>query len=176
MKSILLLGVCCVSCAAQFIANRGWQLHDAERAQPGGEGLPLESGNEVRLSAARGVFEVRPVSGEEDAVSPLRWRMIGLAFFARPKWLDGIGGSYIDGRQIPADQVEKKIGGMDFILDASGVAVLEFNLLDALALNGMYVVTGIPAGDRQLQIPGAELIRQLVLDNQIGRASCRVRG
>src|ERR1035438_9353990 len=82
MKSILLLGVCCVSCAAQFIANRGWQLHDAERAQPGGEGLPLESGNEVRLSAARGVFEVRPVSGEEDAVSPLRWRMIGLAFFA----------------------------------------------------------------------------------------------
>ena len=86
---------------------------------------------------------------------------------SRPKWLDGIGGSYIDGRQIPADQVEKKIGGMDFILDASGVAALEFNLLDALALNGMYVVTGIPAGDRPLQIPGAELIRQLVLDNQI---------
>jgi threonine dehydrogenase-like Zn-dependent dehydrogenase len=86
---------------------------------------------------------------------------------ARPKWLDGIGGSYIDGRQILADQVKKKIGGMDFILDASGVAALEFNLLDALARNGMYVVTGIPGGDRPLQIPGAELIRQLVLDNQV---------
>ena len=86
---------------------------------------------------------------------------------ARPKWLDAIGGRYIDGRQVPADQVEKKIGGMDFILDATGIAPLEFNLLDALALNGMYVLTGIPGGERPLQIPGAELIRQLVLDNQV---------
>jgi hypothetical protein len=31
----------------------------------------------------------------------------------------------------------------------------------------MYVLTGIPGGDRPLQIPGAELIRQLVLDNQV---------
>ena len=86
---------------------------------------------------------------------------------ARPKWLGGIGGRYIDGRQVPADQVEKKIGGMDFILDATGIAPLEFNLLDALALNGMYVLTGIPGGNRPLQISGAELIRQLVLDNQV---------
>jgi glucose 1-dehydrogenase len=85
----------------------------------------------------------------------------------RPKWLIEIGGQYIDGRQVPADQVEKKIGGMDLILDASGIADLEFNLLDALALNGMYVLTGIPGGNRPLQIPGAELIRQLVLGNQV---------
>jgi threonine dehydrogenase-like Zn-dependent dehydrogenase len=86
---------------------------------------------------------------------------------ARPKWLSGIGGRYIDGRQVPPDQVGKKIGSMDFILDATGIAPLEFNLLDALALNGMYVLTGIPGGDRPLQIPGAELIRQLVLENQV---------
>jgi threonine dehydrogenase-like Zn-dependent dehydrogenase len=86
---------------------------------------------------------------------------------ARPKWLGGIGGNYIDGREVPAYQVEKKIGSMDFILDASGIAELEFNLLDALALNGIYVLTGIPGGDRPLQIPGAELIRQLVLENQV---------
>jgi threonine dehydrogenase-like Zn-dependent dehydrogenase len=85
----------------------------------------------------------------------------------RPKWLGGIGGRYIDGREVPADQVEKKIGSMDFILDASGIAALEFNLLDALALNGIYALTGIPGGDRPLRIPGAELIRQLVLQNQV---------
>jgi glucose 1-dehydrogenase len=85
----------------------------------------------------------------------------------RPTWLGGIGGHYIDGRQVPADQVEKRIGAMDLILDASGIAALEFNLLDALGLNGMYVLTGIPGGDRPLQIPGPELIRQLVLDNQV---------
>jgi threonine dehydrogenase-like Zn-dependent dehydrogenase len=86
---------------------------------------------------------------------------------ARPTWLTGIGGRYVDGRQMPADQVEKKIGAMDLILDATGIPALEFNILDALALNGAYVLTGIPGGDRPLQIPGASLVRQLVLDNQI---------
>ena len=56
---------------------------------------------------------------------------------------------------------------MDLILDASGIPALEFNLLDALARNGAYVITGIPGGDRPLQIAGAELVRQLVLDNQV---------
>ena len=86
---------------------------------------------------------------------------------ARPKWLTGIGGHYVDGRQVPADQVHDKVGAMDVILDASGIAALEFNLLDALALNGVYVVTGIPGGDRPLQVAGAELIRRLVMSNQV---------
>ena len=46
---------------------------------------------------------------------------------ARPKWLNVIGGHYVDGRKVPADQVEKTIGAMDLILDASGIAALEFN-------------------------------------------------
>lgn len=86
---------------------------------------------------------------------------------ARPAWLTAIGGHYVDGRQVPADQIEKKIGSMDLILDASGIPSLEFNVLDALAQNGVYVLTGIPGGDRLLQIPGAALVRQLVLDNQV---------
>jgi threonine dehydrogenase-like Zn-dependent dehydrogenase len=86
---------------------------------------------------------------------------------SRPKWLNVIGGHYVDERQVPADEVEKKIGPMDLVVDASGFAALEFNLLDALALNGVYVITGIPGGDHPLQIQGAELVRQLVLDNQV---------
>ncbi|MGH9356392.1 MAG: glucose 1-dehydrogenase [Terriglobia bacterium] len=86
---------------------------------------------------------------------------------ARPQWLQGIGGEYIDGRKVPAGQVEKVAGSMEMIFEATGIPALEFNLLDALALNGAYVLTGIPGGDRPLQIAGAELVRQLVLDNQV---------
>jgi threonine dehydrogenase-like Zn-dependent dehydrogenase len=86
---------------------------------------------------------------------------------ARPEWLKGIGGRYVDGRQVPPDQVDGVLGPMDLIFEAAGIASVEFNLLDALAPNGVYVLTGIPGGDRPLQIPGAELIRQLVLDNQV---------
>jgi threonine dehydrogenase-like Zn-dependent dehydrogenase len=86
---------------------------------------------------------------------------------ARPHWLEHIGGQYIDGRQVPADQLDDRLGRLDLIFEATGVASLEFNLLDALATNGVYVLTGIPGGDRPLDLPGAELIRALVLKNQV---------
>ena len=86
---------------------------------------------------------------------------------ARPVWLEHIGGHYIDGRQVPADQVDDRLGRLDLIFESTGVAALEFNLLDALAANGVYVLTGIPGGDRPVAIQGAELIRGLVLKNQI---------
>jgi threonine dehydrogenase-like Zn-dependent dehydrogenase len=85
----------------------------------------------------------------------------------RPRWLEQIGGKYIDGRQVPATRVAEMVTPMDVIIEAAGIAKLEFNLLDALALNGICVLTGIPGGDRPLQIPGAEMVRHLVLGNQL---------
>ncbi len=40
------------------------------------------------------------------------------------------------------------------------------SLRDILARNGVYVLTGIPGGDRPLQVPGAEVMSRLVLYNQ----------
>lgn len=85
----------------------------------------------------------------------------------RPHFLQAIGGKYIDGRKISADKVDSEIGPMEIIFESTGVAALEFNLLDALGMSGIYVLTGIPSGDRPVEIPGPDLIRQLVLGNQI---------
>ena len=85
----------------------------------------------------------------------------------RPSWLKYIGGQYIDGRQIATDKLDDTLGRIDLVFEATGVPALEFNLLDALAPNGVYVLTGIPGGDRPLQVQGAELIRILVLENQL---------
>lgn len=84
----------------------------------------------------------------------------------RPKWLEAIGGTYIDGRQVPPDKVDDTIGPVEFILEATGVPSLEFTLIDALGPNGVYILTGIPGGDRPLNVAGAELMRKLVLGNQ----------
>ncbi len=86
---------------------------------------------------------------------------------ARPQWLKKIGGKYINGKQVPADKVDNKIGPMDLIFEATGIPSIEFNLLDALAINGVYVLTGIPGGDRPVQVDGAEILRKLVLENQL---------
>ena len=85
----------------------------------------------------------------------------------RPCWLESVGGHYIDGRQITPEHFVDKIKLFDLILEATGIASLEFDLIDALAINGVYVVTGIPSGDRPLKIDGEELMRHLVLRNQV---------
>ncbi len=86
---------------------------------------------------------------------------------AKPAWLTGIGGTYVDGRTVPASDLRDKLRPMDLIFEATGVPALEFELLDVLAQDGVYVLTGIPAGDRPVRIQGAELIRRLVLGNQV---------
>lgn len=86
---------------------------------------------------------------------------------ARPRWLEHIGGQYVDGRKVPIDKVQDTLGPMEFIFEATGIARLEFDLLEALSLNGVYVLTGVPGGSRPLEIAGAELVRRLVLGNQV---------
>lgn len=79
----------------------------------------------------------------------------------RVQWLTHIGGTYWKG---PLQQYPRL---MDVIVDASGFAALEFHLIDALAPNAVYALTGIPGGDKPLQIQGAALLRQMVLGNQV---------
>ena len=59
------------------------------------------------------------------------------------------------------------MGQIDLIFEATGAARLEFDLLSVLGVNGLYVLTGIPGGDRPINIEGATLMRQLVLRNQV---------
>ena len=86
---------------------------------------------------------------------------------ARPRWLEQIGGRYVDGRDLPPEKIDKAMGRMDLIVEATGVPRLGFNLIDALAPNGILVLTGIPSGPRCIELPGAELARAAVLRNAV---------
>jgi len=84
-----------------------------------------------------------------------------------PTLLRKIGANYVDDREVKLDQLDKQLGHMDLILDATGAARLEFDLLSILGMNGLYILTGIPGGDRPFDIQGAALLRELVLRNQV---------
>lgn len=85
----------------------------------------------------------------------------------RPGILKKLGGTYIDGRKISATDIDDACGEMDFIFEATGIAKLEFQLIDALGINGVYSLTGIPEGDSSISITGADIMRQAVLKNQV---------
>lgn len=82
--------------------------------------------------------------------------------------LKAIGGRYIDGRKVKASELDAQGGGpFDLILDATGAAAIEMALIDALATNGIYVLTGIPGGGKEIPVAAGDLLRQVVLGNQL---------
>lgn len=85
----------------------------------------------------------------------------------RPSILKSIGGTYVDGRKVQVTDLDKVCGEADFIFEAAGIAKLQIQLIDALATNGIYVATGIPGGERPLNIAAGKLMQQLVLKNQV---------
>lgn len=86
---------------------------------------------------------------------------------ARPKWLEAIGGHYVNDRTLEPGRFAEVLPQASLLFEAAGIPSLTMNLLDALDRNGAYVLTGIPSGDRPLQIHGAEITRRLVLNNQV---------
>lgn len=85
----------------------------------------------------------------------------------RVQILKQIGGTYIDGRKVQTTDIDDRFGEADFIFEATGIAKLQIQLIDALGVNGIYVATGIPGGDRPLTIAAGAILQQLVLKNQV---------
>jgi glucose 1-dehydrogenase len=85
----------------------------------------------------------------------------------RPQLLKQIGGTYVNGKDTQTLKLDKQFGQIDFIFEAAGIAELQLQLLDALGINGIYVATGIPAEERPVPNITGDLMKQLVLKNQI---------
>jgi threonine dehydrogenase-like Zn-dependent dehydrogenase len=85
----------------------------------------------------------------------------------RASILKKIGGEYINGKSVKTVNIDDRCGKMDFVFEATGIANLEFELMDTLGMNGVYVLTGIPSGERPVSISGNLLMRQMVLRNQL---------
>lgn len=85
----------------------------------------------------------------------------------RPQWLQAIGATYINGRQVPARQVGETVGQMDLIVEATGAAGVVFDLIDTLANSGIYVLIGVAGGDNLLPVRASHLMLRLVLGNQV---------
>lgn len=85
----------------------------------------------------------------------------------RVQILRNLQGNYIDGRNVQTTNIDDTFGEYDFVFEATGIAMLQVQLIDTLANNGIYIATGIPAGNRPMSIMAGEIMQQLVLKNQI---------
>ncbi|MCI0381585.1 MAG: glucose 1-dehydrogenase [Chlamydiae bacterium] len=81
--------------------------------------------------------------------------------------LKEIGGKYFNAKKGKIEELEKRYPNIDFIFDAAGIAKLDFDLLNLLGINGIFILTGVPGDQRLIDIDGAALMRKLVLKNQV---------
>jgi threonine dehydrogenase-like Zn-dependent dehydrogenase len=82
--------------------------------------------------------------------------------------VQSIGAHYWNSLETPPTEVARQTGNIDLIVEATGIAPVAWELLNALGVNGVLVFTGVP-GDRggEFQMQGGHLMRQQVLWNQI---------
>lgn len=86
---------------------------------------------------------------------------------SRPQILKALGGKYLNGKGVTMKEIFNHCDRVDLILEAAGIPKLDFDLINALATNGIYVLTGVPADGPPLNFDGATIMRQLVLKNQV---------
>lgn len=81
--------------------------------------------------------------------------------------VEAIGAEYISNTQVSPEELAKHIGGIDLIYEGLGVAKVSFDVMMQLGLNGIFAFTGIPAPGGDIEVPGNQLMRNLVLKNQV---------
>jgi threonine dehydrogenase-like Zn-dependent dehydrogenase len=81
--------------------------------------------------------------------------------------VEAIGAEYISNLDVSPAQLADHIGSIDFVYEGLGVAQVSFDVMMHLGMNGVFCFTGIPEPDGQITLSGNQLMRNLVLKNQV---------
>ena len=81
--------------------------------------------------------------------------------------VESFGAKYFSTADTTPAQLAEKVGNIDLVYEAIGVAEVSFGVMQVLGLNGVFVFTGIPAPEGRITIGGNQLMRNLVLKNQV---------
>jgi threonine dehydrogenase-like Zn-dependent dehydrogenase len=86
---------------------------------------------------------------------------------SRAALVESFGAHYIESATLPVDQLGRRVGNVDLMLEATGSASVTFAALPAIGMNGIMVLTGVPGRAREVSLDAERVMRDLVLENQI---------
>ncbi len=81
--------------------------------------------------------------------------------------LASLGIAYEPAARASLAQLGARLGSVDVLFEATGAPAVTFRALEALGHNGVLVLFGLPGGERALQVDAAEVVRRVVLRNQV---------
>jgi len=104
----------------------------------------------------------------------LRLRGLEVTAFARtPKpylnsdLIEAIGARYQSTSDLSILEATEKFGAFDIIFEGSGFSPLAFESMQALAKNGVLVLSSVTGGDRKIEVPADKINLEFVLGNKV---------
>jgi glucose 1-dehydrogenase len=81
--------------------------------------------------------------------------------------LDAIGVQYIAAETHSTDEMAKLVGPIDVVYEATGASSVAFDVLKHLGPNAVFVFTGVPGHTGPIPVDTDEIMRNMVLNNQL---------
>jgi len=82
--------------------------------------------------------------------------------------VEALGAAYVTSDELPVAESPKRYeGGFDLIFEATGYSPVAFDSMQALAKNGVLVLSSVTGGDRRIEIPSDKINLEFVLGNRV---------
>ena len=81
--------------------------------------------------------------------------------------LEQLGARYLSTTMTPVAQGAAEHGPFDIIFEATGFSPIVFDAMQALAKNGVLVLSSVTGGDRRVEVPSDKINLEFVLGNKV---------
>jgi len=81
--------------------------------------------------------------------------------------VEALGAEYRSTRTVSVIDAAKEIEGFDLIFEATGYSPIVFDAMQALAKNGVLVLSSVTGGDRTAEVPADRINLEFVLGNKV---------
>lgn len=81
--------------------------------------------------------------------------------------IEAIGARYESTKELPLLQAAERDGKYDLIFEATGFSPIVFESMQALAKNGVLVLSSVTGGNRQIEVPADKINLDFVLGNKV---------
>ncbi len=81
--------------------------------------------------------------------------------------IEELGATYVSTIDVAVPDYANEYGGFDIIFEATGFSPIVFDAMQALAKNGVLVLSSVTGGDRMVEIPADKINLDFVLGNKV---------
>jgi glucose 1-dehydrogenase len=81
--------------------------------------------------------------------------------------VEAMGAHYVSTQQMPMEELPKRVGKADLIIDATGSSAIAFGSMQLLGHNGVLVWTSVTGGRQHVEVPSDKVNLDWVLGNKL---------